>query len=94
MGLSINIANVVAVEMDGEAGLFVLDSATGRVYSLSVSEVDPSVAGPIAMAAMGQASADIFEVPRDQIADVMRVKDRVMEDNKKAFFRGSVDARG
>lgn len=91
MGVSINIANVVAVDVDGQAGLFVLDPSSGKVYSLSVGEVDPSVAGRIAMAAMGQARADMFDVPRDQIAEVMRAKDRVMEDNKKVLG-GQIDA--
>lgn len=85
MSVSINIANLVSVEMDGKSGFFVLDPATGRAYSLSVEEVEPSVAGRIAMAAMGQSRAEMFEVPRDQIAEVMKAKDEVMEGNRKSF---------
>lgn len=94
MGLSINIANVVAVDLDGEQGLFILDPSNGKVYSFSASEVDPSTAGRIVMAATGQARSEMFEIPQDQIADVMRAKDRVMEDNKGAFAGGSFNARG
>lgn len=89
MALSINIANVVSVDIDGDSGLFILDSALGKVYSLSVGEVDPSVAGRILMAARGQTRSDMFDVPRDQIAEVMRAKDRVMEDNNRSTMGGN-----
>jgi NADPH-dependent glutamate synthase beta subunit-like oxidoreductase len=88
MGLSVNIANVVSVEVDGERGLFVMDPSTGKVYGLPLSEVDPSLAGRIVMAAMGQNRADIFDVPGEHISEVMKAKDAVMESNKKALRGG------
>jgi hypothetical protein len=88
MGLSVNIANVVSVEVDGEKGLFVMDPSSGKVYGLPLSEVDPSMAGRIFMAAMGSNRADMFKVPHDQISEVMKAKDTVMESNKKAFKGG------
>ena len=88
MALSINIANVVSVDVDGESGLFVLDPALGKVYSLSVGEVDPSLAGRVLMAARGQTRSDMFDVPRDQIAEVMKAKDRVMDANGKSTRGG------
>jgi hypothetical protein len=93
MGVSVNIANVVSADVDGESGLFVMDPSSGKVYALSLSEVEPSLAGRIFMAAMGQNRADMFEVPREQISDVMRAKDAVMESNEKAL-KGGFDARG
>jgi hypothetical protein len=88
MGLSVNIANVVSAEVDGERGLFVMDPSSGRVYGLSLSEVEPSLAGRIFMAAMGESRADMFKVPHDQISEVMNAKDAVMDSNKKAFKGG------
>jgi hypothetical protein len=88
MGVSVNIANVVSAEVDGERGLFVMDPSSGRVYALALSEVEPSVAGRIFMAAMGGNRADMFKVPHEQISEVMKAKDGVMESNKKAFKGG------
>jgi hypothetical protein len=93
MEVSVNIANVVSADVDGESGVFVMDPSSGKVYSLALSEVDPSVAGRIFMAAMGQSRADMFELPHEQISEVMKAKDGVFDSNKKAFG-GGFDARG
>ena len=93
MGVSVNIANVVSADIDGKSGVFVMDPSSGKVYSLVLSEVDPSVAGRILTAVTSQNKSDIFELPHEHISEVMKAKDIVFENNKKAF-KGDFDARG
>lgn len=85
---SINIASVVSVEIDGAAGLFVVDYQSGKVHRLSATESDPVESGKIMMAIMGHMRQSLPTVPRDQVADVMAAEKDVMESAYKSVEEG------
>lgn len=79
--------NVLSVEMDDIKGVFAIDPATGRCFKLPLEEADPETAGRIAMAVYGQSSMSPYEVPHDQIREVMQAERSVSEESRKQYKR-------
>lgn len=77
----INIASVLSVNHDGEFGLFIMDSASGKFYRLSVDEVDPSTSGRLMASLRGQIRDDMPHVPREQMAEVLKAEKSASETN-------------
>lgn len=90
MAARINIASVISVESEGVSGLFVVDSHTGRVHRLSVEESDPVEAGRVMMAVRGQMRDNTFDLPYEDIADVMKAEREVSESSQKVAPEGGV----
>lgn len=88
MPASINIANILSVDIDGAKGLFVLDPGSGKVYRLPLEDCDPETAGRVSMAVHGQMRRDTPGMPHDQIAEVMRARRDVVEEGRNVFRRG------
>lgn len=94
MAATINIASVISVESEGVSGLFVVDSHTGRVHRLAVSESDPVEAGRVMMAVRGQMRDNTFDIPYGDIADVMRAEREVSDAGHKVVSEEDKNARG
>lgn len=87
MPASINIATVLSVESDGIKGLFVLDSSSGKVFRLPLEEAEPEISGRIATAVLGQMRKEMPSMPTEEMSEVLRAKQRVMEESRRIFKR-------
>lgn len=89
MSASINIANVISVDMEGAKGVFVIDQGSGKVYKLPLEEADAETTGRVSMAVYGQMRRDMPNMPHDQIAEVMRAKKGVIDEGRKPLRRSN-----
>lgn len=87
MASSINIANVLALDIEGASGLFVMDPATGKVYTLPLVEADAETTGRVAMAVYGQMRRQVPDMPHKQIAEVMKANKSVTDEGRNIFRR-------
>lgn len=89
MAVSINIANVISVDIDGTAGIFVIDPSSGKVYTLPLEEAPPEVAGRVSMAVFGQMRREVPDMPHDQLAEVMKARRDVLDEGRKTLRRSN-----
>jgi hypothetical protein len=87
MAHSINIANVLVVDIEGASGLFAMDPSNGKVYRLPLEEADPATTGRVAMAVYGQMRRSMPDMPHKQISDVMKANESVAGESMNIFRR-------
>jgi hypothetical protein len=94
MDFQINMPILVLSEIEGATGLFAVDQSSGKAYRISAVEGDPVESGRIMMAISGQMRDDMAEMPREQIAEVIRTERELSEEAAKKLAERKYDARG
>lgn len=84
---SVDILNLVSVDLGETKGIFAIDPSSGRAYKIDLIEAAPEDSNKIFTAVYGQMRRELPQVPSDYISDVMKAKKIVIDDSKNYFKR-------
>jgi NH3-dependent NAD+ synthetase len=75
--------------MDSESasGIFFLDFTTQKAYGIDGKECSAEVSAEIFSGAQGKKEETFFEMPYEQINEVLGVERKLEQDNNKHIFR-------
>jgi len=83
----LNILSPVIIDSESASGIFFLDFITRRAYGIDGKECSTEVSAEIFSGAQGKKEETFFEMPYDQINEVLDVERKLEADNNKHIFR-------
>jgi hypothetical protein len=83
----LNILSPVIVDSDSSSGIFFLDFINQKAYGIDGKECSPEASAEIFSVARGKKTETFFEMPYEQINEVLGVERKLEQDNNKHIFR-------
>jgi hypothetical protein len=83
----LNILSPVIMDSDVASGIFFLDFMAKKAYGVDGKECSSEVSAEIFSGAQGKKEETFFEMPYEQINEVLGVERKLAEDNSKHIWR-------